>query len=127
VTHYTADQLAQFPPTEDWAEALEDHNLLTDDTVAMAQLIQTLDDYGVTAENLCDALAGIQTAWSERQAGVDFCAEFAESCGLLDSGAQWPLNHIDWDSAWEDLRLSDNYAAVQNPANRGEYLILRSV
>lgn len=35
---------------------------------------------------------------------VDHAQEEADSCGLINSEARWPNNHIDWDSAAEELK-----------------------
>lgn len=36
-------------------------------------------------------------------AGADFAENLAEELGAISSERQWPLSHIDWDAAWNEL------------------------
>ena len=35
----------------------------------------------------------------------DFAEQEAEDIGAINSNASWPLNHIDWDAASEELKM----------------------
>lgn len=35
---------------------------------------------------------------------IDYAEEFADDIGAIDSSARWPLNHIDWEAAANDLK-----------------------
>lgn len=41
---------------------------------------------------------------------TDYARELAEDCGMVPDNLSWPLNHIDWEAAADDL-LND-YSAV---------------
>ncbi len=34
---------------------------------------------------------------------VEYAQEYADSIGAIDTSASWPLSHIDWDAAADDL------------------------
>lgn len=43
---------------------------------------------------------------------ADYTEQLAEDCGYLqDTGDRWPFNHIDWDSAADDLK--QDYTSVE--------------
>lgn len=35
---------------------------------------------------------------------VDYAREMAEDCGMINSDAAWPMRHIDWDAAADELK-----------------------
>lgn len=35
---------------------------------------------------------------------IDYAERFADDIGAIDSSARWPLNHIDWEAAAEELK-----------------------
>jgi hypothetical protein len=35
---------------------------------------------------------------------VEYAKQFADDIGAIDRNAKWPLNHIDWDAAADELR-----------------------
>ena len=35
---------------------------------------------------------------------IDYAQEFADDIGAIDIHASWPLNHIDWEAAAEELK-----------------------
>lgn len=41
----------------------------------------------------------------------EYAQEFAEGIGAISSDAQWPLSHIDWEAAANDLR--SDYSEVE--------------
>ena len=40
----------------------------------------------------------------------EYAQEFAESCGMISNNLKWPCNHIDWDSAINELQI--DYAMI---------------
>jgi hypothetical protein len=36
---------------------------------------------------------------------TEYAEQMAEDIGAIDPNANWPLNHIDWDAAAEDLKI----------------------
>lgn len=113
--------------TEEWADALAERGLESEEPEIAAQLVQIFeDDYGLTPDTLADGLAGEADGWSEEKAGASWCQEFADDCGLIPDGLAWPLTCIDWEEAWAEL-CSDGYGAVRNPGPGADYLILRPV
>jgi antirestriction protein len=44
----------------------------------------------------------------------EYAEEFADSCGLIDSDARWPVNYIDWERAARDLFM-DGHTSVEAP------------
>ena len=102
---------------QDWADALEHCGIAADsDSAGVAHIIGELADLGYDPDNLPDCYSGEAEGYTEAEAGADAAAMIAEE--LVESAqkqteAGWPFRHIDWEAAWEELRLSDNYQVVQ--------------
>lgn len=41
---------------------------------------------------------------------VEYAQELAESCGMVDNDVTWPMNHIDWQAAADQLQ--EDYTEV---------------
>ena len=52
---------------------------------------------------------------------VDYAREFAEETGVVRDEFEWPLNHIDWESAADELMV--DYTEVYVPELNETYLI----
>ena len=66
-------------------------------------LIEDTRGYGDTPE---DGLHLIRDSYFQ-----DFAEEFADDIGAVDHNTLWPQNHIDWESAADDLR--QDYTSVE--------------
>lgn len=66
--------------------------------------IETLADSGITDWEHGATLIPDDDSW------VDYCRELAEDLGMVQEGAGWPNNRIDWDAAADDLRV--DYTSV---------------
>jgi hypothetical protein len=102
----------------DWADALEHVGVAADsDPGAISRLISELSDLGYdTPEALCDSYRGEAEGYDEDQAGADAAAMIGEEIAEVAKGFAlhgWPFTHIDWSAAWQELRVSDNFAIVQ--------------
>lgn len=73
----------------------------------------------VSADTFRDAFCGV---YDSPEA---YAEELAEEAGLITAQLDWPLNHIDWRSAWRDLDC-DGYSAEYS-SEAGGYVILRPV
>ncbi|NDB02372.1 MAG: hypothetical protein EBY38_01705 [Flavobacteriaceae bacterium] len=99
--------------SEDWADALEHCGIAGDyDDAAIAHIIQELADLGYDPQNLPDCYVGEAEGYTQAEAGADAAAMIA---GELEEHADkgWPFRHIDWQAAWEELCVSDNYQVLQ--------------
>lgn len=110
---------------EDWAEALETLGLGDDDPAGWAALIAELDADGIDLATIDDAYQGRAEGYSEERAGADFAQQLAEDTSDINwSDLQWPLTCIDWDAAWRELVLADNYRL--HALGGGDWLVFRS-
>lgn len=113
--------------TDDWCEALEERSIDPDGTpAAVAALLQSFEDYGITEETLCDAYCGTVDGWSREQAGAAYAEQLADECGDLEREARWPFTCIDWQAAWRELEIGDGYALIP-AASAGTFHVVRSV
>jgi len=86
-----------------------------------------LEEYGAQLDELDDLESEI-SEWrhGETMIAVDDFPEYAEELagdiGAIDRNANWPLNHIDWDAAADEL--SQNYTVV---TYEGEDYYVRAV
>ena len=110
---------------EDWQDALEVLGLGDDEPAGWASLISDLVLDGIDPENVEDAYCGRAEGYSEERAGADYAQELAEELGVNLNQAEWPLNCIDWDSAWRELVLGDGYRL--HDLGGGDWLVFRSV
>jgi len=60
-------------------------------------VIEAAIECGIELLDIEEAYAG------EFRTDIDFAYEQADSCGLIDEGATWPNNCIDWDHAASEL------------------------
>jgi hypothetical protein len=112
--------------TEDWAEHLEQMDMGNDDPTGWASLIQELELGGVDTDNFEDCYQGRAEGYSEERAGADYAQELAEETGAIDwNKLQWPLTCIDWEQAWQELRMGDGYWLQD--IGGGDWLVFRSV
>lgn len=118
-----------FWPEREWLDALEERGLDRDleDPADAARFIQAAMDYGLEPDTLYDGFCGSVPGHNAKDAGAAYAEQLANDCGLLpDVDSAWPLRHIDWEAAWRELELGDNYGA--EPSHRaGEFWIFRSV
>lgn len=96
---------------EDWAEALEHCGWAADsDSAALADVIWELEQDGIDCDNFEDAYCGEAEGCTEERAGAAYALGLFEDSGTRASSHDgWPFSCIDWDQAWEELRLSDGY------------------
>jgi hypothetical protein len=102
---------------QDWADVLSQCCVpATLDSADWAQLIGELAELGYDPDNLRDCYSGQAEGYTEAEAGADAAAMIAEELvysAQKQAEAGWPFRHIDWEAAWEELQLSDNYQVVQ--------------
>jgi antirestriction protein len=73
---------------------------------------------GLTREAFEDAYCG------EWESEADYARELADEIGAVPSDVAWPMSCIDWDHAWNELRLGgDNWSHL---AGSGHWYIFRS-
>jgi hypothetical protein len=116
--------------SEDWQQALEHLGLDGDDPAGWASLISDLDLDGIDPDNVEDAYEGRAEGWSEERAGADFAQQLAQDSWLPEGPGgiglnRWPVSCIDWEDAWQELRLGDGYRL--HDLGGGEWLVFRSV
>ena len=94
-----------------WVEALEHCGWAADsDPAALADVIRELEQDGIDCENFQDAYCGEAEGCTEERAGADYALGLFEDSGTRKSSYDgWPFSCIDWDQAWEELRVSDGY------------------
>jgi hypothetical protein len=93
-----------------WIEALEHCGWAADsEPAALAAVITQLEAAGVDADNFESQYQGEAEGYNETEAGADYAAQLAEDLGAWDGSAAWPNSCIDWEAAWRELELSDNY------------------
>lgn len=76
---------------------------------ADAEELQTLRDFKEDMEGYCDWIHGetlIEESYRET-----YAEQLAEDIGAIDRNANWPLNHIDWTAAANDLFAHDYHYA----------------
>lgn len=112
--------------TDDWAEALETLGLDGDDPAGWAELISRLDLDGIDPDNVEDAYQGRAAGYSEEKAGADYAAQLAEDLGIWNGRSGWPFSCIDWEDAWNELRMGDGFR-LHDVGGGGEWLVFRSV
>ena len=95
--------------TDEWLEALERMGMGNDCPSGWASLIRELELGGVDGDNFEDAYQGQTEGITEERAGANYCQELAEDTGMIPDGLAWPLNCIDWEQAWRELRIGDGY------------------
>jgi hypothetical protein len=111
--------------TEDWHDALETLGFGDDDPSGWAELISRLDADGLDPDNIEDAYQGRAEGWSEERAGADYAQQLAEDTGAWAGKHVWPLSCIDWEDAWNELRLGDGFRL--HDIGGGDWLVFRSV
>lgn len=85
---------------EEWLEQVEKDpsHLMQDDAELYRLLVELQDD----AEGYGDWDHGETLILDEHF--VEYAEQLADDIGAIDREARWPLNHIDWDAAAEELR-----------------------
>jgi hypothetical protein len=111
--------------TEDWHDALDALGFGDDDPSGWAELISRLDADGLDPDNIEDAYQGRAEGWSEERAGADYAQQLAEDTGAWTGKHVWPLSCIDWEDAWNELRLGDGFR--MHDIGGGDWLVFRSV
>jgi hypothetical protein len=98
---------------EELCEELESVGLDSEDPSHSAQLLQELDALGADLEQLSDAFQGAAEGYTEEQAGADYALLlYQETQSAAAEPQDWPLRHIDWGAAWEELK-GDGYCLVR--------------
>lgn len=80
---------------------------------------ETLGDWADISEAFQDSYYG------EYDSGRDYAMELAEGTGVDLSVPVWPFTCIDWDRAWNELRLGDGMWT--EPTGTGSVYIFRAV
>lgn len=102
---------------DDLVEAYEDAT--DDDDEAAENLANWLEENGNAFTTLLACKEEVEQYTSEWDDGAymiadnhfeDYAQELAEDTGAIDRKAKWPLTHIDWDAAAEELKY--DYAEV---------------
>lgn len=83
---------------EDWETDNED------DAKELAALIRFRDD-----ANTSEWKSGVTFVRDSHF--TDYAEQLADDIGAIDSNAKWPLNHIDWDAAADELKT--DYSSVE--------------
>jgi hypothetical protein len=96
--------------SEEWCDAFDDRGIHESDRQT---LLDACADYGIEADGFIDAYEGEAEGYSEEQAGADYAQRTAEDTGMVDDGARWPHNCIDWQEAWRQLS-QDGYSLHQS-------------
>lgn len=75
--------------------------LLTDDEADERRALTELkaETEGYAGDNWRDGVTFIADLYFEQ-----YAEELADDIGAIDKGARWPVNHIDWKAAADDLR-----------------------
>jgi hypothetical protein len=111
--------------SEDWQDALEHLQVDCDDPADCAALVSELELDGIDPDNVEDAYQGRAEGYSEERAGTDYAQQLAEDLGLRLDRMEWPFTCVDWEDAWQELRLGDGYRL--HDLGGGEWLVFRSV
>jgi len=110
---------------EGWQDGLETLGLDEDDPTGWAELISRLELDGIDSDNIGNAYQGRAEGWSEERAGADYAQRLAEDIGAWTGKHVWPLSCIDWEDAWNELRLGDGYRL--HDIGGGDWLVFRGV
>lgn len=111
---------------ESWAEALELFGMGDDDPTGWASLIAELDADGIDPDTVEDSYQGRAEGVTEERAGADYALELFNDSGLRKASEDgWPFRCIDWDAAWEELRIGDGYRL--HSIGGGDWLVFRAV
>jgi antirestriction protein len=128
--------MAQYIDTRDLAGELDDLEARQDAVAAFVEELETTDEQEIAAavevaEDLDPLTEEEQTRLSELRDLADeigdewrygatmipeddfagYAQELAEDCGMVPHGVGWPVNHIDWEAAADELRI--DYTEVE--------------
>jgi hypothetical protein len=100
--------------SEDWQKVVEQLGLDGDDPAGLASLIFDFELDWLDPETIEDSYQGRAKGYSEERAGADFAQQLAQDSWLPDGPGgvgwnRWPVSCIDWEDAWQELRLGDGY------------------
>jgi hypothetical protein len=109
--------------TEEWIEALEERGY-DPESAGASMLLAACESEGIEPGDLCDALQGETTGWSEESAGRNYAMELADDLGSVPDDAVWPCTCIDWDAAWRELSF-DGFSLHRGPSDA--WFVLRAV
>jgi hypothetical protein len=99
---------------EAWGDAFNECSIDTDcGPERLALVVAQLVDNGYHVDNFADCYYGEAEGYNESDAGADAAATIAEESGVKLDQMEWPLTCVDWKAAWDELRISDNWALVQ--------------
>jgi len=111
---------------DSWAEALELFGMGDDDPTGWASLIAELDADGIDPDTVEDSYQGRAEGVTEERAGADYALDLFNDSGLRKASEDgWPFRCIDWDAAWEELRIGDGYRL--HSIGGGDWLVFRAV
>jgi hypothetical protein len=116
--------------SEDWQDAMEHLQVDCDDPTDCAALVSELELDGIDPDNVEDSYQGRAEGYSEERAGTDYAQQLAQDSWLPEGPGgigwnRWPVSCIDWEDAWQELRLGDGYRL--HDLGGGEWLVFRSV
>ena len=109
--------------SREWRDALKEIGF-DPDSEGAELLLSACEDEGIQPDQLCDALQGITTGWTEDCAGRNYAMELADECGSVPDNLAWPLTCIDWDQAWREL-WHDGFRLYSGPSDT--WFVMRAV
>ena len=77
----------------------DDPDMIDDDERAELALLLDLREAGSTLEDWEHGVTLVRDSYF-----TTYAEELADELGLIDREARWPANHIDWESAAEELQ-----------------------
>lgn len=99
----------------EWADFLDQMAYRDPAPELAAGIVRALLDSGFTdPEDASDRYFGIYRG-TETEVGRELAQELAENSGVDVSGLQWPQRCIDWDAAWQELRMGGDFELVRLP------------
>ena len=66
--------------------------------------------FGTTFTSNEDAAYFEDNHEGHHDSGADFAMDLADNTGALPGVGDWPVNCIDWERAWRELRISGEYS-----------------
>jgi hypothetical protein len=102
--------------TEDNPGDEETNWTAADGTVFEDYWSEAEEDEYKALKSLADEASGYAADWYHGEALIrdsyfeEYAEELANDIGAIDRNARWPLNHIDWEAAADELKM--DYTAV---------------
>lgn len=96
---------------------LEDDNTNDDGEIVFADAEEKIE-YDML-KNIEEDVSGYAEDWEYGTTFIsdryfqDYAQEFAEDIGAIDRDAAWPLQHIDWEAAADELKMDYTSVTIQ--------------